>query len=814
MSAPVNVSASASRATLPIDEEEEEDEDLAERGTLVSSRASISSAFSGFETIFDDEGDPVPREVLARTVLSNPSTPANDNALIDKAKNFFNLVRSKSSSHTPTSPSFFHNADNKQWSQDYRYAPGSRQQRGSLAVPEHAHMNSSAESMAAVTNASHLAQTPQNEPTTPALSGSSIGFSELGSAAVPIRTSMERVRSSDAQDGAMRSLSPAPSSSRPRLQSHRSTSTIASTNMSEAQQKSIQEKQLEQDSVFDTSSKKRVQSWTDRILYKSTIPVESDSPTPEDDAELGKGHGSGFLDSLRGVKRTILAAGHGHHTADALSRVVSRPKRGMHRVSFSPSTAQDPIEASATSQAVSRTSSEPGAPVLLRRSTSRSSAGDSNAVGSQQRLNRRLAKLFTRHPHQQQREGSPIRDSRVGTLDRSTGSSKPPSIAGSNSQDVSPGKPARLIRSFSLTSRRRSVQDTPTIRPRTKPSRSYTSPSAATPPYSTSNIDMYVSPPVSAGPLSSETIHPPRASRALDASLSPTTDDDSHGNGALESFPESPLAEAPSSAFLAPLELAEKGFGGASPSALPSILTTGEHDELTSLPSPTSSQATSPRPTSAGWHSEPVLRHGQPPSTAERPTGALSPVLPAVTFSDPDQVAAPEGNTRASPELGAVDFKRSFTFSNPFAARPLSNQEDDQATQSTQARPTGIPLQQAKTTPVPSHAHSATPVHGREGGALRQWWNNHLFLPAFLSRDADSALDDASPMSDSAETTPTMLTPAQEGAPLPSLPPPPIIVGPKRGEVHCLSYDTVANLRRMQAQSDHRPVVAVYAIGM
>jgi hypothetical protein len=37
--------------------------------------------------------------------------------------------------------------------------------------------------------------------------------------------------------------------------------------------------------------------------------------------------------------------------------------------------------------------------------------------------------------------------------------------------------------------------------------------------------------------------------------------------------------------------------------------------------------------------------------------------------------------------------------------------------------------------------------------------------------------------------------------------------GPRRGEIDCLVYDSVNDLRKMEALSDHRPVYAVFAIG-
>jgi len=40
------------------------------------------------------------------------------------------------------------------------------------------------------------------------------------------------------------------------------------------------------------------------------------------------------------------------------------------------------------------------------------------------------------------------------------------------------------------------------------------------------------------------------------------------------------------------------------------------------------------------------------------------------------------------------------------------------------------------------------------------------------------------------------------------------VIGPEKGEIQCLKYDSVNDLRRMKAFSDHRPVFGVYAVGI
>ncbi|KAJ3556613.1 hypothetical protein NM688_g1926 [Phlebia brevispora] len=71
-------------------------------------------------------------------------------------------------------------------------------------------------------------------------------------------------------------------------------------------------------------------------------------------------------------------------------------------------------------------------------------------------------------------------------------------------------------------------------------------------------------------------------------------------------------------------------------------------------------------------------------------------------------------------------------------------------------------------------------------------WRTLSFLP-FLSRDAMS------------QSTPLDRPPTPESPPLPP---------PRKGDVVCLSYDTLDDMamRRLQAKSDHRPVIGSYAI--
>jgi hypothetical protein len=71
----------------------------------------------------------------------------------------------------------------------------------------------------------------------------------------------------------------------------------------------------------------------------------------------------------------------------------------------------------------------------------------------------------------------------------------------------------------------------------------------------------------------------------------------------------------------------------------------------------------------------------------------------------------------------------------------------------------------------------------------RSWWNQHM--PAFLA---------------------SLSTPHGEDEAMGEVPIERI--GPRPNEVVCLSYHSVSDLARMQALSDHRPVVGIFAIGL
>lgn len=85
--------------------------------------------------------------------------------------------------------------------------------------------------------------------------------------------------------------------------------------------------------------------------------------------------------------------------------------------------------------------------------------------------------------------------------------------------------------------------------------------------------------------------------------------------------------------------------------------------------------------------------------------------------------------------------------------------------------------------------------------SLRHWWYHHMPLP-FWSRSSHDSLDLNS--LDHASTG------GIEDEPQPQL----HLVGPEPGHIDCLAYNTANDLLRMEAQSDHRPLYGVYAVGL
>ena len=102
-------------------------------------------------------------------------------------------------------------------------------------------------------------------------------------------------------------------------------------------------------------------------------------------------------------------------------------------------------------------------------------------------------------------------------------------------------------------------------------------------------------------------------------------------------------------------------------------------------------------------------------------------------------------------------------------------------------------LKLVQTTPN-SPIDSSGPSHMRAStSGFRSWWSTHLPFTFGLASNTHSA-------------------PQPEAEP-PQQPVPPRLIGPRRGEVKCLLYNSVDDLKRMEALSDHRPVCAVFAVG-
>jgi hypothetical protein len=176
-------------------------------------------------------------------------------------------------------------------------------------------------------------------------------------------------------------------------------------------------------------------------------------------------------------------------------------------------------------------------------------------------------------------------------------------------------------------------------------------------------------------------------------------------------------------------------------------------------------------------------------------------------------VQRPSSEERLAKDAGSNDIsapKRSFPFSNPFTRSHLNNEHSSGAPVALQNRPdtdnsaspvkTGIALSQSKTTPVTSETQATERPHL----GLRQWWNARLLPHIFPFHTDTSTIDRSDAI---AEADATDLQQAQTV-------PEPVIIGPRRGEIQCIYYNTISDLRRMEACSDHRPVVAVFAIGV
>lgn len=140
------------------------------------------------------------------------------------------------------------------------------------------------------------------------------------------------------------------------------------------------EEAVDQVAVFDTSRKQRVQSYTDRILYKSAV-----SKTRDADKSIARKLGTGIVDGLRSATRTLNPA----PTCSTPTRPSSINGPGSpqtsRQVSFdvngSPSHSPRLLSATSTTTAV---------PWLHRNSSVRSQASSHHSSGSRGPLNKIL----------------------------------------------------------------------------------------------------------------------------------------------------------------------------------------------------------------------------------------------------------------------------------------------------------------------------------------------------------------------------------------------------------------------------------------
>lgn len=775
MSLAASSSVATSHATFPEEDEETFDRpafQTDDRMTLgSSSRASISSAFSGFEA-YDDDGNPIERSPYVNNNAgffgSVPGTPAAEKVM-DKAKNLFHLVRNRSTTQIPQSIS--------------------QERAGSPSLHQHPPQNVRNRT---TSNNSRSLPPPILIPGASSNSYDSqllspIDLSAVGGLSYPQSVVPERRISFDGQSGPqpahVRATTPISSAnvpfgssvtsstpsttSRPRLTSSKSSATILSVAESK---KAEHEKQVENDAVFDSSSKKRVQSWTDRILFKTTIAP----PKPAE--EEGEEHsnlrhlGSGILDSLRGVRRNFTTS-HVSSTSNVVTLNHPRPLirrssgniSSSQRVTFSPS-AQDNEQGK-----LSRNDST--LPTFSRRNTSQSSL-TLHAPQSQQPLNQRLLRLFGRNKESTSPQPSP--ELNAESTRRASSASLlrlPMDKALSDDTRASNGtSPPKLNRASSSASgklrRRLSDQVRRTsLHPRRRPGRSNTAPA----------------------PLSPITVAP--ALSSLDEAVStPLPSAVSHST-TFKPSGTSPTTIAPHIPFGAEIS--------------PAVT-------ITAAPADHESRQTHAKENGL------ALSLGIPPAVdgiSQQPRETATTSLITETSPSPHRRSL-EGDPTPSSRLDALDHegKRSFSFPNPFSAgnahagkgTPASGLSALVAKARSAQNDAGLP--RSKTTPV-----SPTQGYEHEGQShhtfgLRQWWNAHVTLP-FLAHMTD-------PSHDPEEAVDTRDVNLYEVEPSPPEPPKPVLLGPQRGEIQCIDYDSIADLRRMQACSDHRPVVAVFALGV
>lgn len=720
----------ASRTNLAadvVDEEEEEGDNhsIGDRGTMASSRASISSTYSGFERSFNNDEGP-DQETLANTNYNHrtsagffgssiPSTPTTDK-VIEKAKGFFHLMRARSptnagASEPDTKPSI---------SLDTKGLQPETTQADLLSPPGAIPLADSEQRYRG--NHSPRVQTPDTDShsTTDAVRDDRTKYESARDQASS-RQSIEMSHGDRTQiTNLMRSTTPI-LSPRPRLKSVRSSNTVLSVSSAvfgKSMSSSVQEQHVydsaSQEATYDTSSKKRVQSWTDRILYKSTVAF----PDQDEQHEVSRVHRSFISGTLISSLKSISKSGRdpqetqaSHHTPDSTPpSVPDSPQRVLHESEVSPRHKAEAVSLY-TGQNASALSLAP----------------------EQHGLNGRLAGLFRRRS-----------SGNKGALQPNVSQDVKASCNRDVVSHVSPRSPASSATSSLLRSKS-------TNSPHQKP-------------------------------LALST----RAPEWISGQTSM--------QNSVHSSSSEPLSVVsrtkPHRAYTSPMP------GTTSLPAIGEVAFSTDKQPQVGLPRDRRQAGNSPQT----YSSENMSRHESEP-LAKSQVGFAS------------TVQRPSSEERLAKDAGSNDIsapKRSFPFSNPFTRSHLNNEHSSGAPVALQNRPdtdnnaspvkTGIALSQSKTTPVTSEAQATERPHL----GLRQWWNARLLPHIFPFHTDTSTIDRSDAI---AEADATDLQQAQTV-------PEPVIIGPRRGEIQCIYYNTISDLRRMEACSDHYPVVAVFAIGV
>lgn len=746
-SPPAPVSLNTSRTNLTadvVDEENEDDEEdnnsIADRVTVGSSRASISSTYSGFERSLARNDDLPDQETLANThynhrvstglfASSIPSTPTTDR-FIEKAKGFFHHMRARSPVPAPADsearPSISLNTgpfQNRHADPDPNLlSPIGIASARTDGKPDVAHHGPHADTP--ITDRPSMDDTSQRIGTSLATSTDDNKFRRLSNDI----SAADRSHTNIVTRSTTPILSP-----RPRLKSMRSSNTVLSMSsigfaksVSSSGQEQLAHDTATQDGTYDTSSKKRVQSWTDRILYKSNVDIVEDE---NEETEAHRSLLSGTLvPALRSMSRSVRDYQEKQTHNRTASRTTPTLAEAPQRISFqttasSPNTNDDGNDHSETYQ--------------------RQNSSTTSLPGTQQRLNGRIAGLFRRRS-----SGKRINDH----LD-DTPQIHPVVVDTAESPSEGFRAPSfghrKLVRSSSTRSHHRNPVDDTDRRPeivtvespafhdgsassdalsllsRTKPFRSYTSPLPEKPPSETPQLAVRKQPAIQV----SQAFKPSQA----------------RGNF-------SPVTSAP--------RLSEQN---------------------TQLASSTS-----------------MLRHGSEPLSV-----ATADSVDTLSRSTSCDHPAAGGTDGAGPS------RIPFSMVNPFSRfyhkeePPMASIAEAQVANDLEhiSTKTGLTIPSSKTTPV--SGESAHPNERHHLG-LRQWWNARM-LPHIFTSHFDSQTPDTSDAKAENEVPPVEQ---------PEVAPKPIIAGPRRGEVLCIHYDSVSDLRRMEACSDHRPVVAVFAIGV